>query len=43
MERTRDLGSALAAALGGVATALAFLGLYVAVSVPVAEVLQRLA
>lgn len=43
MERTRDLGSALAAALGGVVTAVVFLGLYVAVSVPVAEVLQRLA
>lgn len=43
MERTRDLGSAVAAAVGGVMTALAFLGLYVAVTVPVAEVLQRMA
>ena len=43
MERTRDLGSAAVAALGGVVTALAFVGLYVAVSVPVVEVLRRLA
>jgi len=41
MERTRDLGSAAVAVLGGVATALAFLGLWVAVSMPVVEVLNR--
>lgn len=42
MERTRDIGSALIAALGGVATAVAFLGLYVAVSGPVVEVLRSM-
>ena len=42
MERTRDLGSAAVAALGGIATALAFLGLWAAVSMPVVQVLQRL-
>ena len=42
MEKTRDLGSAVAAALGGVAVALGFLGLYAAVSMPVVHLLQRL-
>ena len=42
MEKTRDLGSAIVAGLGGVAVALGFLGLYAAVSIPVVQVLQRL-
>ncbi len=43
MERTRDLASTLAAVVAGVMTALAYLGLYVAVTSPVAEVLRQLA
>lgn len=42
MERTRDFASALAATAGGVATALGFVTLYLALSVPVMEVLQRM-
>ena len=42
MERTREIGSALVAAIGGIATAAAFLGLYAAVSMPVVEVLRKL-
>ncbi len=42
MERTRDFGSAVVAALGGVATGLIFLGLYAAVSMPIVRVLERL-
>ncbi len=42
MERTRDLGSAVAAAFGGVLTAAAFVALFAACSAPVVEVLQRL-
>jgi len=40
MERTRDLGSALVAALGGMAAAVAFVALFAACSLPVVHVLQ---
>ncbi len=42
MERTRDLGSAVVAALGGVAAAAAFVALFAACSMPVVHVLQQL-
>jgi hypothetical protein len=42
MERTRELGSALLTALVGLGTAVAFVGLYAALSAPVWEVLDRL-
>ncbi len=42
MEKTRDLGSALAAAFAGLMTAAAFVALFAACSAPVVEVLQRL-
>jgi len=43
MERTREYGSAVVAALGGLATALFFVGLYAALTMPVVEVIHRLA
>ncbi len=43
MESTKEYGSAVCAALGGLATALIFLGLYAALTMPVVEVLNRLA
>ncbi len=42
MERTRDLGSAVVAAVGGLLTAAVFVALFAACSAPVVEVLQRL-
>lgn len=42
MERTRDLGSTLAAAFGGVLVAAAFVTLFAACSLPVVQVLQQL-
>ncbi len=42
MERTRDLGSTLAAAFGGVLTAVGFVVLFAACSLPVEQVLHRL-
>ncbi len=41
VERRADLGSAVLAALGGAATALAFVGLWAALSMPVLQVLNR--
>ncbi len=43
MESTRDFGSAAVAALGGLATALFFVGLYAALTLPVVQLLNRLA
>ncbi len=43
MERTREVGSAVVVALGGLATAMLFVGLYAALTMPVVQLVHRLA